>query len=211
MCANCGNATSESLEVAKVFRHVDKSNDNSPDRFSVARVMVPFCPPCMAQHRSELRQVTPFQRFAMTLHGRSMVCALGLGAIALSIVFITTRSTSATLLLWSLAALFGLLAWVCVRAAYSETEHLATPPPTSISSAFDFTDDHAQPLEREHRTVTLRNPTFADAFLARNSSHVWNPEDPANRKAGQTRNLLITAAIAVFLLSLAWLIIKSLR
>jgi hypothetical protein len=211
MCANCGNATSESLEVAKVFRHVDASNDGSPDTFSMARVMVPFCPPCAAQHRSELRQVTSFRRFAMTLHGRSMLSAIGLGAIALSIVFMTTRSTSATLLLWSVAALFGLLAWVCVRAAYSETEHLATPPPTSISSAFDFTDDHAQRFEREHRTVTLRNPTFADAFLARNGSHVWNPEDPANRKAAQTRNLLVNAAIAVFLIALAWLILKSLR
>jgi hypothetical protein len=209
MCANCGNATSESLEVAKVFRHVDTSND-SPDTFSIVRVMVPFCPPCEAQHKNELRPVPSFERFAMTLHGRSMLSAFGLGAIALLIVFMTARSTSATLLLWSLAALFGLLAWVCVRAAYSETEHLATPPPTSISSAFDFTDDHAQLFEGEHRTVTLRNPTFADAFVARNSIHIWNPEDPVHRKAAKTRNLLVNSAIAVFLLSLAWLILKSL-
>ena len=46
MCANCGNATSESLDVAKVFLRVaEPGNDTNPNTFVVEHVMVPFCPP----------------------------------------------------------------------------------------------------------------------------------------------------------------------
>jgi hypothetical protein len=211
MCANCGNATSESLDVAKVFRHVDNSGQSAPDTYAIARAMVPFCPPCTARHHSEVRQIAPFQRFLLTLRARSMLSALGFGPITLLIVYMALRNASATLLLCGLAALFGVLTWACIRAAYRETEHLAIPPPTSITSAFDFTDDHAKLFEREHRTVTLRNPAFADAFLARNTTHVWNPEDPANRKAAKAGNLLLYVLMAAFLLWLGWFILHALR
>ena len=211
MCANCGNATSESLEVAKVFRHVDESGESAPDTFSIGRVAVPFCPPCTAQHLSEVQPIAGSRRFLTMFRGRSAGEGLGLGAIMLFVLFLMTRSPSRSLLLPGIAAVLGFLSWICFRAAYRETEHLATPPPTSITSAFDFSEDHAKLFEREHRTVTLRNPTFADVFLARNTTRVWNAEDPANQKATKSRNLLLNVLIGAFVLWFAWFILKSLR
>lgn len=211
MCANCANATSELLDVAKVFRRVDNSGESRPDRFVISRTTVPFCPPCLAQHQSETRQITPFQRFLLIFRSDSARSALGLGAIGLLVVFMAVRSVSGTLLLSGIAALFGLVCWACIWAGYRETEHLAIPPPTSITSAFDFTDDHAKLFEREHCAVTLRNSTFAEAFLARNTARIWNPEDPVNQRAEKARNVLLNVLIAAFLLWLAWMILKALR
>jgi len=185
-CANCGNATSESLEVARGFRRAGKSGDSSSDRFVIARVWVPFCPPCTMQHLAEVRPIEPFQRLLLACRARSALGAPAFGALAVLAAYMATRSVSSTLPL-ALTALFVLLSWVSVRVAYAETEHLAVPPPTSVTSAFDFTDDQSGLFEREHRTVTLRNAVFADAFLLRNTTRIWNPENPANRKGGWRR------------------------
>src|SRR5690242_4385737 len=42
MCANCGTATSESLDVAKVFRRVSSGPDANPDTFVVEHAVAPF-------------------------------------------------------------------------------------------------------------------------------------------------------------------------
>ena len=187
LCANCGNATSESLEVVKVFRRIDESGDSSPDRFVIERVPVPFCPPCTAQHQSEARQVAPFPRFLMACRSRFALGVPAFAVLALLVLYMGARSVSPGIILWSMAALFGFLAWASYRAAYRDTEHLAIPAPTSITSAFDFTDDRSKLFEREHCTVTLRNAVFAEAFLARNPSRVWTAEDQAKSKAGWRR------------------------
>jgi hypothetical protein len=214
ICANCGNATSESLEVAKAFGRLDESAEQRTDTYAIVRVKVPFCPPCTAQHQIEVRQITPLQRFFLSLRSGIIIAGLGAGCVALFLAYQWARRSSvnsADLMLLGLAAFFGLISWGIILYAYRASEHLAIPPPTSVTSAFHFTDDHAGPLAREHRTVTLRNPTFADAFLARNATRVWNPNEPANQKAAKARNLLLHVLIAAFLLWLAWFILHLLR
>jgi len=211
MCANCGNATSESLPVAKVFRRVDESGKSASDRFAIARASVPFCPPCTARHQHEVRVTTPAQRFGMLWRGRNSRSGLGLGGIALLIVFMATRSVSGSWLMWGIAAFFAGLSALCIWAGYYETEYLAIPPPTSVTSAFDLTDNRAGLLEREHRTLFLRNPLFAEAFRARNTAQVWNPDDAAKRRAAKTRNLLVNVLAAAVALWLVWMILRSFR
>jgi hypothetical protein len=185
MCANCANATSESLDVAKVFRRVDTGPDANPDWFVVERAMVPFCPPCMAQHQNEVRKVTPWERLWMTCRGHN---AMGVPAFAvMGLLMLFAASIRPSLIFFGLAALFGLGAWYSYRTAYNDSEHLAVPPPTSITSAFDFTDVHSRVSNREHRTLILRNDLFADALIARNPGRLWTADDQAKKDADWRR------------------------
>jgi len=175
MCANCGAATSESLEVAKVFRRVTEGPDAPPDTFVVERANVPFCQTCMARHESEVHKISPRERFWMTCRGREALGVPGYGALGLLVLFAWARSPNSILL--GVAALFGLLVWYSYRTAYRTSEHLAIPPPTSVTSAFDFSDTLGRHSHREHRTLILRNNYFADALAARNPDRLWTPED----------------------------------
>src|SRR5262245_31204268 len=96
-CANCGNATSESLEVARVFRRVEKSGDSSSDRLVIARVWVPFCPPCTRQHLAEVRPIEPLQRLLLACRARSALGAPAFGALAVLAAYMATRSVSSAL------------------------------------------------------------------------------------------------------------------
>jgi len=185
MCANCANATSESLDVARVFRRSDPGPDSGPDTFVVEHVMVPFCPPCMAQHESEVKKVTPSRRFWMTWRGKE---ALGMPAYAsLALMMLYAASRRPNLLIFGMAALFGLGVWYSYRVAYRDSERFAVPPPTSVDSAFDFTDVHRRVAQREHRTLMLRNHTFADALVARNPGRLWTGEDEAKSQSDWRR------------------------
>jgi hypothetical protein len=182
MCANCGNATSESLDVAKVFRRV---SDDGPDSFALERAMVPFCPPCIMQHDNEVRKVSPSERLWMTCRGRE---ALGVPAFAvLGLLMLYAEGRRPHPIFLGLAALFGCLAWYSYRTAYRDSERFAIPPLTSVTSAFDFTDTRARLFEREHRTLILRNDTFADSLIARNPTRLWTADDQAKSQAGWRR------------------------
>jgi hypothetical protein len=180
MCANCGTATSESLDVAKVFRRTSAGPDANPDSFVVEHTAVPFCPPCMARHESEVRKVSAAERFWMTCRVRE--AWPGYGVLALLMLYAYVRQPSAILL--GVAALFGLLVWYSYRTGYRDSEHLAIPSATSVTSAFDFTDIHARHSNREHRTLILRNDLFADALAARNPARLWTAEDEAKLQSG---------------------------
>jgi hypothetical protein len=172
VCANCGNATSESFEVAKVFRRAEQSSGSSPGPIVVKRVIVPFCPPCTAQHQSEVQTMTGSERFRLALRARSALGVPVFAVLALLVLYVASRRASPSPILFGLAALFAFLAWASYRAAYRETEYRAVPPATSVTSAFDFTDDPSKLFERERHTLKLRNPVFAEALVARNTERI---------------------------------------
>jgi hypothetical protein len=185
MCANCATATSEFLDVAKVFRHVATGPDANPDSFVVEHAAVPFCQTCIERHESEVRKVSAAERFWMTCRGREALGVPGYGVLALLMLYAYARRPSAIVL--GLGALFGLLVWYSYRTAYRSSEHLAIPPATSITTAFDFTDVHARQSNREHRTLILRNDLFADNLAARNATRLWTADDEAKFKSDWRR------------------------
>ena len=185
MCANCGTATSELLDVAKVFRRVSTGPDANPDAFVVEHARVPVCQPCMSRHAGEVRKVSTAERLWITCRGREAGGVPAYGVLGLLMLYAYSRRPS--LIFLGLAALFGLLVWYSYRTAYRDSEHLATPPPTSVTSAFDFSDVQARHSKREHRTLILRNDLFADALATRNPASFWTAEDEAKYKSDWRR------------------------
>jgi hypothetical protein len=185
MCANCANATSESLDVARVFHRYDPDSDSGPDSYVVEHVLVPFCPPCMMQHDHEVRKVTPSERFWITWRGKEAMGIAGYGVMTGLLLFMF--SLRPNVLIFGLAALFGLGVWYSYRVSYRDSERFAVPPATSIDSAFDFTDVHRRVAKREHRTLMLRNNIFADALVARNPGNLWTDEDEAKSRSDWRR------------------------
>jgi hypothetical protein len=173
-------ATSESFEVAKVFRRSSDGPDQNPDYFQVERVLVPFCQSCRERHESEVRKFSPGERFWMACRGREALGVPGYGVLGLLFLFVCTRRPEPILL--GVVAVFALLVWYSYRTAYRTSEHLAIPPATSVTSAFDFTDIKGRHSNREHRTLFLRNDLFADALAGRNLPRLWTEEDEVKRQ-----------------------------
>src|SRR5579883_2971707 len=125
VCANCGNATSESLEVAKVFVRGDPTVDRRSNTYPIVRVNVPFCPPCMARHQAEAQRIGGLRRFLLSFHNGAALAGLGAFGVGLLFLYETTVLPRSRSLLLELAAVCLLLAWAGFRIAYFYTERLA--------------------------------------------------------------------------------------
>jgi len=121
----------------------------------------------------------------MTCRGREALGVPSWAVLALLALYAFLRRPHVFFL--GLAVVFGLLIRYSYLTAYRDSEHLAIPPATSITSAFDFTDVHARYKNREHRTLFLRNDLFADNLVARNPASLWTPEDDAKHQSGWQR------------------------
>ncbi len=199
LCANCGYPTGERLLVEKVFERRDSDSSTS---YSIARVNVPLCPTCLKLHRGEVKPVAPLTRLLLRFRSSTAIGGAFSGAFGLWLFpKLLPRMLSGdltTLLMFSaVLGFFFLIAYGCFRAAWDETEHFAVTPATSITSAFDYSDNCAQTFDVERRIYTLRNERFAQAMLEANRERVWDPNSRRARTASRKRNVLfIVLAVA---------------
>jgi hypothetical protein len=195
ICIHCGAAARERVWIEQRFEH--HNSEGSPT-YSMVPVAVPFCPACNATHQRERRAVSPLARLGMMFRSHIMygvVCQVALG-----LFFLLKFSLPTTIA----AVFFLLLAAVCARAAYNETRHLAVSPPTSVSSAFVFSEDHSSMFEPERRFYTLRNPQFADAFLHVNRDRLWDAASPHAQRAAVKRSWAIAILIVLAMAVIIW-------
>ena len=212
LCANCGYPTSERLLVEKVFEHRDSDASTS---YSIARVNVPFCPTCIRRHREEVKPVTPLGRLLLcfrsgTAIGGAFSGAFGLWLFPKLLPRMLSGDLTTLLVFSAVPGFFFLIAYGCFRAAWDETEHLAVTPATSITRAFDYSDDCSESFDSERRIYTLRNEQFAKAMLEANRNRVWNPNSRRARTAARKRNVLFIVmgmGMGAFVL---WEILKDL-
>jgi hypothetical protein len=195
ICIHCGGVASARFYIQKVF---ERHHDESPTTHTVESVAVPFCPVCLAAHRRELQTVPPLTRIGMMYKSGVMIGATCQAALAL---FFLTRGSFVTS---AVAAFFFALAAVCARIAFNQTRHLAVPPATTMSSAFDIGDDRSEMFEPERRFYTLRNAQFADAFIAVNRERIWDPASSQAQRAATKRSLAIAVFIVLTIAVVAW-------
>jgi hypothetical protein len=195
VCINCGGTAAERSFIERVIEH---QHSDSPTRYSVERVAVPFCPLCLDLHRREQRVTPPLTRIAMMYKSSVMYGATCQAALAL---FFLTRGNTVTTVV---AAFLFLLAAICARIAFNETRYAAVSPATSVSGAFRIGDDASSMFEPERRLYTMRNPRFAEAFIAVNRERIWDPASPQAQRAANKRSFAIAVFIVLAVGAVAW-------
>lgn len=176
---------------------------------------MPFCESCQEQHRRELPVVSPWARFRLACRSEMMIAAAVIGLTSLfflkeAVIKLVVRGTYASWFLMAFAGVLGLMAWLSWRAAYRATNYLTVGRPTSISSAFDFSDDQSELFEGERRTYTLRNRAFAEAFRTGNRDLTWSPDSPAAQTAARRRKIVYFVLGAAVFVWVIWEALSSL-
>ena len=196
-CANCGSPAGSLLRIEKVFRR-DAVDEGA--NYVVGAAQVPFCRLCIARHRAEVVTVSPPQRMLLCFRQPIIISALSMGAMAL---FLAPQALEAVLggngvggLFLGIVLLFGLIAAASGYAAFQLSRRHAVVPPTSVTSAFDYTDDQSELFDGGRRTYRLRNPTFAEAFGYANERRRWDPRG-ARAAAGHRGRIALIILIVV--------------
>jgi hypothetical protein len=195
------------LPIEKVFRR--DGGVDSGVTYVVTAVRVPFCPACIARHQVEAVTVSPLQRVLLCFRQPVIISALTMGVLALylaprAIDAVSSADGAGGLIFLGIVLLFSLIAAASGFAAFDQSRRHAVVPATSVTSAFDYSDDQSELFDRERRTYRLGNPAFAEAFLHANQHRQWNPGSPraaAGRWLRTALTIMIVVAGVVMLVS----------
>jgi hypothetical protein len=203
LCACCGAPARARLTIEKVFER--NSSDDTPRGYVVGEACVPFCPTCMATHEREVRRVSLPWRMLMCFRSTMMYSACGAMLFAVltaqgALQRVTYGDMQSVAVLGGLSILCVLAAIGCTRAAYNETRRFAVPVQTSITGAFDFSDDLSDPFDATRRAYTSLNPAFAEAFHVMNRDRVWDPSSPQAIRASRHRGIVMALLMVVIVI-----------
>jgi hypothetical protein len=198
LCASCGAPARALVTIEKVFER--NHSDDTPRGYVIGAAHVPFCAACTAKHEREVKRVSRLWRTLLCFRSGVMISALGatlfaglMGQAALQrAVYGDARSVE---VLGGLAALCALAAVGCARFAYNETRRFAVPAQTSITRAFDFSDDRSEPFDPPRHVYRLSNAAFAEAFRTLNRDRHWDPTSPRAVRASRARWIVIALII----------------
>ncbi len=211
VCARCGAPAGRRIRVEKVF---SRSDGDLRTAYAVLRTDVPFCLTCTSKHRSEATGRPFGERVVSLFRSALLVPALGFAMAALwSLLQVIDHvgSGESALRFAGLFAGFALLALVCTRAALRRTHRYRVAEPSSVTSAFDFTDDLSEMFERERHDYRLANPVFGDAFVAVNASRVWHSDSGRARAGDRGRSAVLLLSLTGGVAVLGWLGLSALR
>lgn len=205
LCPNCGQAAGQSLSYQKVFRRTDH---DSPTRHVVRSVTVPFCGACIARHQAEDQAPTRLQNLLSSFSTAEMLGAVFPAIAAVFVAWLVLKdlahgrwSSAGILLLVGL--FFAGIAWFQRKHVWENTAHLRVPPQSSVTKAFDFSDDLSDVFESSRFTCTAHDATFAEAFAALNSERVWersSPQAVAERRKANRAMWIFGAVLLLFAL-----------
>lgn len=180
LCANCCAPAAERLTIARVFHTADSRGLVSFQPY--------FCSQCAAAHRRE-RKPDPTLFFRRLLHGWAlwipMAGSFWVFSVALpyALQAVAERDPKGIVLSGGIALLFILITFTCAIGIWYGSNHLAVKPPTSITSAVDFTSDQSQTFEPTWRRFTLRNEAYARHFREANRERLWSRSRPEAGRA----------------------------
>jgi hypothetical protein len=210
LCPNCGATATQRITYSKAFLRILDSE--TPNSYVVTSASVPFCDPCIAQHRAE----TPTSGIWITLlssfgGGGDMIGAVVLGVAAAftgyhAIAELLHLSLLNFAVLSVVTLVIGLFARAQYKFAWQVTEYLRVPPQTRVTLAFDFSDSTAAPFEAVKFLCTMRDAGFAAAFKQLNCESEFRPGSPeavADQRAGQRKFrfwTIVIVAIAFYFL-----------
>ena len=211
LCARCGAPAARAVRIECAF----ETGKNENRTWDIVRFAPQFCDACIAQHVLEAQPVSFTRRLELMV---KTWYALGIAGSAVAICVVLTVAAKrmaeegmngalAPLLFAALIAV--LLAW-CVMEAWWTTRHRAIVPPTSVTSAVDFTRDLSSVFEPSWRRFTFQNEAYAQAFTAANRAILWDSHGTTAQRAASLRFdtrvivILIVAATAIFVAIQYW-------
>ena len=196
LCPNCGAPARERIPVRKVFRRAGRHR-GGPVRLLIAGVDVPFCPGCARSHREAETVMTPLERALSQLRTAVVIpllCSSVAAPFTLKLALDAPPGEGRALGL-ALFAFFA-LAWLASLAGvWRVTRHLRVPPQTAVTRAFDFSDTLGSVIVGERRAFTIRNPAFAEAFVAANRHRLWSADDRFRARRAQWATLAVVVAL----------------
>jgi hypothetical protein len=137
-----------------------------------------------------------------------MVAAVGSGLFALFLAKEAlediVRDPRRALFVLGVASVFAMISWGSYRAAYHRTEPFVIPAQSTVTTAFDFSDNLAALFEPERRIYAMRHAKFATAFIDLNRHKTWDTKGPEARQA--KRRFWIAAVLVVVAAVVMWLL-----
>jgi len=203
LCPNCGRSTQRSLTYAKVF--YGQPGDDWMDQRHVQHATVPFCAACITRHQAEQWQPSRFE-ILLSLASENLLAAFGTAGVAVFVLILVPdlalrgKFSPGTLFPLGLALLFALISLTLVRSAWRQTAHRRVPAQTSVTTAFDFSDDISKPLEAPRHVYTVCDAAFAEPFDALNKTKVWSSGGPAAVDAKRKDRWLVWAGLAAIVI-----------
>ena len=207
LCPNCGSAAAARLSCSKGFRR--SSGSDTPDSTVVISVAVPFCDDCIARHRAEVRSPSFLANVVSSFSSGDMFAAAGLGAAAAFTAYhaldeLLRGRTSHFAVFAGLAGIFGLLARFQGKLAWRDTEYFRVAAQTTVTKAFDYSDNEPAPFESARFSCTMRDERFAAAFKSLNRHLEYEPGSTAAQADRRSANRqawvvgIVVAALALF-------------
>lgn len=181
LCPNCGNAATDTLKLSKIFWR--SSGEESTQ--VVISVSVPFCGDCIAGHQAESPASASRFDLLSSLNGE-MIGAAMVGVVAAwtgyhAAVELFHRRMDIFMVFAALCAVFALIANFLCRSAWRATEGHRVRPQTTVTRAFDYSDNDPPPFESPRYECTMRDARFAAAFRALNRHLEYRHDSPGAR------------------------------
>jgi hypothetical protein len=203
LCPACGARATQALDIPKWFlRRYDESNDERV----YAEVRVPFCARCAEQHEREraLQPDVPAYRYPGLFEHVIPAVYIAMGLFFLSIAArVADKGLIFVAVLGAIGLFFLAVAIAATVGAWRVPWYERVPAQTSITSAFDYTDDESDVFQPTRRRYFIRNADFGERFAALNANKQWDPRGPEAARALWKWGL----AIVVFILLLIAMIL----
>jgi uncharacterized membrane protein len=206
LCASCGGLAAGKLTFSKVFRLVYRA---SRTRIRVLHATMPCCDACRAKHLAEAPPMPLGSRLATIIFSEAILVAIFPFGIGLFVGWLAIQDFAAGdrergSMLASVGGFMVFIGLLVASTAVSSTRRLRVPPLTSVTSAFDFSNNVAEAFDRARYVYALRNERFARAFIAANGEKQWDAESAEAKRAAWKRNVTGKVALAVLALWVIW-------
>lgn len=193
-CPHCLQPANTPITVDRVF-----PQDDSEPRVTTFYPL--FCASCAAAHMRQVKRpgMDVFFRRLWKGGGTSFgpVANSGIGLFLtpklLPMVF---NSGLAGLIPLGVLAFFWGVGATCFWVVMGQTRYMTCAPPTSITSAVDFTDDLSDMFEPSWRRFTFQNPGYAKLFRETNAEWIWRKRGEKARTAASRRSMVMIATLA---------------
>jgi hypothetical protein len=209
-CPNCGQGADIPLPAEKVFRRGNSTYDRVLIRFDV-----PFCRACAAAHEHEAQPRRRHLLRRMLSRGGSGLYMLAAGIGVSLLVYFDPFGKAASYPLWQrilIPASVLLMAAFLLAIAAWETRYMTCLPPTSVTSAVDFTTKLSWGFEPAWRQFRFRRLEYARSFAEVNQDRLWRPQGDeaqrAERKGRVFRRIERIAWLAAIAGFLVWILLQ---
>jgi len=179
ICANCGAAATERIRVRRAFYRFQRwgRGSNSAPGYKTVTADIPFCHACAELHRAEAAKVSTFRRWRSFIFSPVHIATIGFTIIAykMQLSWSDFQNLGPRGLWIAITPVLALLLAIGLAFWYTRPDRFE--PRTEITNACDFSKNVAMEIGSKRHIYSMRNQTFAEAFIAANRDRVWTRED----------------------------------